>query len=70
MSSEREVFVVTSEIKLLDRALQRPDWLKVRMPAGPFAELKDLMRGLELHTVCEEARCPNIGECGTAPRRS
>jgi len=49
---------------------QRPDWLKVRLPAGPrYIELKNLMREQALHTVCEEARCPNIGECwghGTA----
>ncbi|WP_322796861.1 lipoyl synthase [Tepidiforma sp.] len=48
----------------------RPPWLKVRFPAGGrYAELVELMHGSELHTVCEEARCPNIGECwsrGTA----
>ena len=47
-----------------------PDWLKVRMPGGPrYIELKNLMRDSELHTVCEEAHCPNIGSCwerGTA----
>jgi lipoyl synthase len=44
--------------------LPRPDWLRVRFPTGPnHQELKDLMRGLSLHTVCEEAHCPNIGEC-------
>jgi len=43
---------------------KRPEWLKVRLPSGPNSlELKGLMRGLELHTVCEEARCPNLGEC-------
>jgi lipoic acid synthetase len=43
---------------------KRPDWLKVRAPGGRnFLELQTLMRDLELHTVCEEARCPNIGEC-------
>jgi lipoic acid synthetase len=43
---------------------RRPDWLKVRVPGGPnFIELKTIMRDLELHTVCEEAHCPNIGEC-------
>ena len=42
----------------------RPDWLKVRMPkAGLFSETKKLMRELDLVTVCEEAACPNIGEC-------
>jgi lipoic acid synthetase len=42
----------------------RPDWLKVRFPQGNnYNELKGLMRSLELHTICEEALCPNIGEC-------
>jgi lipoic acid synthetase len=46
---------------------RRPDWLRVRLPGGPnYQELKGLMRGLELHTVCEEAHCPNIGECWEA----
>jgi lipoic acid synthetase len=48
----------------------KPEWLKVRAPGSPeYVRLKGLMRGLSLHTVCEEARCPNIGECwsrGTA----
>ena len=43
---------------------RRPEWLKVRAPAGEnYKGLKQLMRGQSLHTVCEEARCPNIGEC-------
>ena len=43
---------------------RRPQWLKVRLPAGEnYFDLKRLMRGLALHTVCESARCPNIGEC-------
>ena len=50
--------------------LPRPSWIRARAPQGPgFERLRDLMRGLELHTVCEEARCPNLGECwsrGTA----
>jgi lipoic acid synthetase len=42
----------------------KPEWLKVRAPGSDtYRRLKELMRGLELHTVCEEARCPNIGEC-------
>jgi lipoic acid synthetase len=46
---------------------RRPEWLRVRLPGGPnYQELKGLMRGLELHTVCEEAHCPNIGECWEA----
>ena len=46
-------------------ALRRlPPWMKSRMPGGPnFLELRDLIRGSQLHTVCEEARCPNIGDC-------
>jgi lipoyl synthase len=52
-------------------AKQRPEWMKVRAPSSNtrFAELKGIMRAGGLHTVCEEARCPNIGECwgrGTA----
>ena len=43
---------------------RKPTWLKVKAPGGPnYAQLKGLMRELGLHTVCEEARCPNIGEC-------
>ncbi len=43
---------------------KKPSWLKVRAPGGErYARLKELLRGLDLHTVCEEARCPNIGEC-------
>jgi lipoyl synthase len=42
----------------------KPAWLKVRAPGGPsYLRLKALMRERSLHTVCEEARCPNIGEC-------
>jgi lipoyl synthase len=48
----------------------KPAWLKVRAPGSPnYLRLRELMRGLRLHTVCEEAHCPNIGECwhhGTA----
>ncbi len=44
----------------------RHDWLRVRLPVGKnYDELKTLMRGKALHTVCEEARCPNMGECWT-----
>jgi len=52
---------------------RKPDWLRVRLPAGPqheeFQGLRARFRGRGLHTVCEEARCPNIFECwgqGTA----
>ncbi len=43
---------------------RHPEWLKVKIPSGQnYTDLKRLMRDLKLHTVCEEARCPNIGEC-------
>lgn len=43
---------------------KRPEWLRVRIPTGEnYDELKQLMRSKALHTVCEEARCPNMGEC-------
>jgi len=49
---------------------RKPSWLKVRAPGGPnYLRLTQMMRELNLHTVCEEAHCPNIGECwehGTA----
>lgn len=50
--------------------LRKPPWLKIRPPSGErYAAVKSRMRGLNLNTVCEEARCPNVGECwgqGTA----
>lgn len=53
-----------------DLPRRKPEWLKVRLPGGSnYHRLKDLMRTQGLHTVCEEAMCPNIGECwgkGTA----
>ncbi len=52
------------------RHARKPDWLKVKAPGSPsYIRLKGLMANLRLHTVCEEAHCPNIGECwhhGTA----
>jgi lipoic acid synthetase len=49
---------------------KKPDWLKVRAPGGArYVGIKERLRSLDLHTVCEEAQCPNIGECwggGTA----
>ena len=49
---------------------RKPDWLRVRMPSGPvYRRVHQLMRSKALHTVCEEAMCPNIGDCwgrGTA----
>jgi lipoic acid synthetase len=49
---------------------RKPSWLKVKAPGGPnYLRLQSLMRELDLHSVCEEAHCPNVGECwehGTA----
>ncbi len=49
---------------------RKPEWLKVRAPGGErYGRIKELLRTYDLHTVCEEARCPNVGECwseGTA----
>ena len=46
---------------------RKPPWLKVRFPGGQnYIRLKSIMREQALNTVCEEARCPNIGECWEA----
>jgi len=54
----------------LDKPLPKPRWIRARAPSGPeVARLKALLRQHQLHTVCEEAACPNLGECfrhGTA----
>ncbi len=60
-----------AHLRLLPEGVdRRPPWLTVRLPGGEgYTRLKSMMRGLELNTVCEEARCPNIAECwgqGTA----
>jgi lipoic acid synthetase len=61
---------VTSVIDLVQidqsprRPAPKPSWLKARAPVGAhYHELKRLARSLNLHTVCESAHCPNIGEC-------
>ena len=57
-------------VQILRPRAPKPEWLKVRAPGSPsYVRLKGLMREQGLHTVCEEAHCPNIGECwhhGTA----
>ena len=43
---------------------RKPPWLKVKAPGGDtFVGVRNLLKDLKLHTVCEEAHCPNIGEC-------
>ena len=50
--------------------LRKPDWLKVRLPGSPESEkVKSILAQKRLHSICQEARCPNMGECfqeGTA----
>jgi len=58
----------TSQLIQIDLApplrIAKPEWLRARAPVGDnFHNLKKLARGLRLHTVCESAQCPNIGEC-------
>lgn len=59
-----ELPVITSERK------KRPDWLRVKLPAGPeFRKVRQLVDNYKLHTICESGNCPNMGECwgaGTA----
>ncbi len=50
-----------------NRRERKPDWLKVRAPGGEnYTRLKQTLRKRDLYTVCEEARCPNVGECWAA----
>src|SRR4029079_10101807 len=47
--------------------VRKPEWLKVRFPAGErYQHLKSIMREQKLNTSCEDAHCPNIGECWNA----
>lgn len=57
--------MAASLVQLAPRfSTRKPAWLKVKAPGGPnYIALKQMMRDLKLHTVCEEAHCPNIGEC-------
>lgn len=52
------------------RKRQKPDWLKIQLPTGTnYAEVKKIVREQKLHTICEDGKCPNMGECwgaGTA----
>jgi len=54
----------------LEQKLKKPEWIRAKLPSGErFNEIKTILRTQKLHTVCEEATCPNIGECfskGTA----
>ena len=58
-----------AEISIIEQSsarVRKPDWIRVKAPTSVgFAETKAIMRRLNLATVCEEAACPNIGECWT-----
>jgi lipoic acid synthetase len=49
----------------MQERVRKPEWLKLQVPKGDtkYGEIKSKLRELKLHTVCEEAKCPNIGEC-------
>lgn len=60
----------TELLKNSQRKRQKPDWLKIQLPTGTnYAEVKQIVREQKLHTICEDGKCPNMGECwgaGTA----
>ncbi len=64
------LYQITGRHRVQPLPERKPSWLKVKAPGSPqYLHLKQLMRQLDLHTVCEEAHCPNVGECwehGTA----
>ncbi len=70
MENEEKIIGIVDTLDAPPRPLRRPEWLTVRAPTGEtYQWLKQLMRSKELHTVCEEAHCPNMGDCwgrGTA----
>jgi len=58
---------IIDEIPVSTPQPRRPDWLKAKIPGGEnYSRLFNIMRERKLHTVCEEARCPNMGECWNA----
>jgi lipoic acid synthetase len=67
VTSDTPVTIPVSTVRVRQ---PKPEWLKVRAPGSEgYLRLRQIMRGMKLNTVCEEARCPNIGECwhhGTA----
>jgi lipoic acid synthetase len=62
-----EIIIDEIPVKAPEPAPRRPEWLKAKIPGGEnYARLKNLIDTQRLHTVCEEARCPNMGECWNA----
>ncbi|VAW78586.1 Lipoyl synthase [hydrothermal vent metagenome] len=54
------------KVEVTERPMRKPPWIRARSPAGPEVQrLKSVLREQRLHTVCEEASCPNLGECFT-----
>ena len=55
---------------MISKLEKKPEWLRIKLPSGEnYVKIQQTIASLGLHTVCEEARCPNIGECwggGTA----
>ena len=53
--------------KHLSLCSMKPTWLKIKIPSGKeYTKINNILKGSNLHTVCHEARCPNIGECSKA----
>ncbi|WP_148717315.1 lipoyl synthase [Chitinolyticbacter meiyuanensis] len=71
LKGEAKTARIPIKIVPLEEKLKKPSWIRVQAPSttSRFYEIKDILRSQKLHTVCEEASCPNIGECfgkGTA----
>lgn len=70
LRDEKKLARIPIKVVPLTEPLKKPEWIKVKLPTGEnFNRVKNLLREHKLHTVCEEASCPNIGECfnkGTA----
>ncbi len=70
LRNEDKLSRIPIKVVPLAEPLKKPEWIKVKLPSGEnFNRVKNLLREHKLHTVCEEASCPNIGECfdkGTA----
>ncbi|MCL4506499.1 MAG: lipoyl synthase [Chloroflexi bacterium] len=64
--AETQTITITNSVPTAQVPLRRPDWLKVRAPSGEtYHNLKRLIRSKSLHTICEEANCPNMSDCWT-----
>jgi len=71
LKGEAKTARIPIKVVPLEQKLKKPEWIRVQAPTlnGRFYEIKEILRSQKLHTVCEEATCPNIGECfgkGTA----